>query len=213
MMCPDCSPPSSAPSRCSASSTYRSPTSVVCTPMPCSRISAWKPRFVITVTATVDLLVEREDRDDLIAVDRLAVLVDGEHAITVAVERDAEVEASLAHGALQEREVGCAAADVDVRPVGRVGDRVHDRAAPGECVRRETRICAVRAVDGDAKAVEVAAEPFEDVLEVRVGRDLHVLDASLVDRRRGRQELLDLLLVLVRELVAVRVEELHAVVL
>ena len=35
---------------------------------------------------------ERQDREDLVAVDRLATLVDGEHAIPVAVERDTEVE-------------------------------------------------------------------------------------------------------------------------
>ena len=47
------------------------------------------------MTATsVDAQVEREDRDDLVAVDRLAALVDGEHAVAVAVEGDAEVEAA-----------------------------------------------------------------------------------------------------------------------
>ena len=64
--------------------------------MPRSRISAWKPRFVITRDRDgVDLEVEREDRDDLVAVDGLAVLVDGEHAVAVAVERDAEVVAAV----------------------------------------------------------------------------------------------------------------------
>ena len=41
--------------------------------------------------------VEREDRDDLVAVDQLAVLVDREHAVAVPVERDPEVEAAVAH--------------------------------------------------------------------------------------------------------------------
>src|SRR6266545_6310276 len=36
--------------------------------------------------------VEREVRQDVIAVDGLAVLIDSEHSITVAVERDSEVE-------------------------------------------------------------------------------------------------------------------------
>ena len=47
----------------------------------------------MTVTATsVDAQMEREHGDDLIPVDRLAALVDGEHAVAVAVEGDPEVE-------------------------------------------------------------------------------------------------------------------------
>ena len=40
----------------------------------------------------VDAEVQCEDRDDLIAVDEIAALVDGEHAVAVAVECDADVE-------------------------------------------------------------------------------------------------------------------------
>ena len=42
----------------------------------------------------VDAEVEREDRDDPVAVDDLAALVDREHAVAVAVEGDPEVEAA-----------------------------------------------------------------------------------------------------------------------
>ena len=38
--------------------------------------------------------MEREHREDLVAVDRVAVAVDGEHPVAVAVERDAEVVAA-----------------------------------------------------------------------------------------------------------------------
>ena len=100
----------------------------------------------------VDLLVEREDRDDLVAVDNVALLVDGEHAVAVAVEGDPEVEAAVEDGALQEREVGRAAADIDVRAVGRVADRVDLRAAaanaaargPSTRRSRSRRRCAAR---------------------------------------------------------------------
>ena len=47
----------------------------------------------------VDAEVEREDRDDAVAVDELAALVDREHAVAVAVERDPEVEAAAARRA------------------------------------------------------------------------------------------------------------------
>ena len=86
--------------------------------MPRSSISRWKPRFVITVTATtLDAEVEGEDREDLVAVDDVPVAVDGQHPVAVAVERDAEVEAAGPHRLLEEREVGGAAAVVDVLAV------------------------------------------------------------------------------------------------
>src|SRR5581483_10623011 len=161
----------------------------------------------------VDAQVERERGHDLVAVDDLAALVDREHAVAVAVERDAEVEAAVAHRALQKGEVGRAAAHVDVRAVGRVADRVHDRAAALERRRGDTGVRAVRAVDGEAQPGEVLPEALEDVVEIGVGRDLDVLDAALVDAGRRGEQLLDLLLGLVRQLASVRVEELDAVVL
>ena len=42
----------------------------------------------------VDAERKREDRDDLVAVERRTVLVHREHAVAVAVERDAEIEVS-----------------------------------------------------------------------------------------------------------------------
>src|SRR5829696_9162160 len=51
------------------------------------------------------------------------------------------------------------------------------------------------------------------MVAVRVGRDVDAVDGSLVDGRRGREELLDLLFGLVSELPSLTVEELDAVVL
>ena len=66
------------------------------------------PRFDITVTAIASLRnraarveIERERGHDLVAVDELAALVDRDHAVGVAVEREAEVGAVLAHCGLQ----------------------------------------------------------------------------------------------------------------
>ena len=97
--------------------------------------------------------------------------------------------------------------------VGRVADRVHLGAAALERVRREPGVGAVRAVDGDPQAAQVGAEALEDVLQVRVGGDLDVLDRPLVDAGRRGEQLLDLLLGRVGQLVPLRVEELDAVVL
>ena len=141
----------------------------------------------------IDAEVQREDRDDLVAVDDRAVLVDGEHAVAVTVERDTEIEAAASRRALQRSEVGRAAADVDVRAVRLVADRLDLRAELGERARRDVRVRAVRAVDGDAQAAEVRAEALEHVLEVAVDGDADVIDLTAAGRGRVEQRL-DLLL-------------------
>ena len=45
----------------------------------------------------VDAQVEREDGEDLVAVDRVPFPIDCEHAVAVAVEGDSEVEAAVGH--------------------------------------------------------------------------------------------------------------------
>src|SRR5581483_11344984 len=122
-----------------------------------------------------------------------------------------EVEPSIANRLLQKREIGRAAADIDVVAVRRVADRMDLGAALDKRLRGDAGVGAVRAVDGDAQPRKVGAEPLEDVRQVGVGGDLDVLDAPEVDPWRGRQQSLDLLLRRIRKLVAPRVEELDAV--
>ena len=45
----------------------------------------------------VDAERERQHRDDLVAVDDIALLIDREHAVTVTVERDTEIVTSGSH--------------------------------------------------------------------------------------------------------------------
>src|SRR5581483_6178738 len=160
----------------------------------------------------VDAELESEDGEDLVAVERLAALVDREQPVAVTVEGDAEIELAARHGSLQRREVGRAAADVDVRPVRSVPDRGHRSAELLECLRRESRVGAVRAVDGDAHAAQVRTEALEDVREVAVGGDADAIDLTAAARRLVEQPL-DLLLRGVTELAPHAVEELDAVVL
>ena len=68
----------------------------------------------------VDAEMEGEHGEDRVAVELVPGRIHRQHAIAVAVEGDAEVEAALAHRADEEREIGRAAAGVDVRPVGPV---------------------------------------------------------------------------------------------
>src|SRR3954462_4720783 len=158
----------------------------------------------------LDAQVEPEPREDLVAVDRLSALVDREHPVAVAVEGDAEIEAAGANGVRQQGEVGRAAADVDVRPIRLVADRDDLGAELLERLRREACVGAVRAVDPDAEAAEVSAEPLEHVLEVAVRGHLDPVDLAAAGYR-AVEEHLDLLLGGVRQLAAVAVEELDAV--
>ena len=95
---------------------------------------------------------------------RAAVLVDREHPVAVSVEGDPEVETLFDDRALQERGVGRAAADVDVRAVGLDPDRDDLGAALLERLRREPGVGAVRAVDDDPQPGEIRAEAVEHVL-------------------------------------------------
>ncbi len=81
-----------------------------------------------------------------------------------------------------------------------------------EDARREAGVRAVRAVDAEPKSRQVGAEAFDHVSEIALRRVLEPLDRASVVGRRVQQRL-DGLLVLVRELAPVSVEELHAVVL
>ena len=99
--------------------------------------------------------MQREDRDDLVAVDLVPLVVDGEHPVTVAVERDPEIEAAVDDGPLQRAQVGRAAADVDVEAVRLVADCRHLRAELLERPRCTPRVRAVRAVDADAQRRKV----------------------------------------------------------
>src|SRR6266540_49581 len=156
--------------------------------------------------------MQSKDSDDVVPVDDGALLVDGEHPVAVAVERDTEVEVVLGHRSLQSAQVGRAAALVDVRPIRLNADRRDDRAESLERARRDLAVGAVGAVDADLEAGEVRAEALDDVIEVAVVRNADAIDLAAARCSRVEQRL-DLLLVLVAQLLPLAVEELDAVVL
>ena len=161
----------------------------------------------------LDLEVQHQNREDLVAVDDLASRVDREHPVAVPVERNPEVGPRLSNSLLQSPEVGCAAADIDVRPVGVGADRGDARAELLEGLGRDPGVGPVGAVDDDLQAREVGAEPLDDVLEVAVRRDAHVVDRPRLALERRVEQRLDLLFRLVGQLLAVAVEDLDPVVL
>ena len=149
-----------------------------------------------------------------------ALLVDDHHPVGVAVERDADVGAHLAHLGAQRLRRGRAALEVDVVAVGLDADLDHLGAQLPQRVGRHLVAGAVGAVDDDAQIVEadVAGERALGELDVALLRALDALGAA--DAVGGRQQLggrrlhqrLDLALGLVGELVAVGIEQLDAVV-
>ncbi len=120
-----------------------------------------------------------EDGDDEVAVDEVAVGVDGQHAVAVAVEGEAQVEPVGAHERLQRPDVRRPAAVVDVAAV-RFGAQHDDvGAALGQAERRRLVHRAVGAVDGDAQAGQIERDAAHEVPDVALERAFDV-------RRRAR---------------------------
>ena len=132
---------------------------------PCSSMRRWKPRFVITVTATsVDAEMEREHGEDLVAVDRVAALVDGEHRGRRRRRMRRRGRGPRADG-LSARRARSVAPQPTLMFVAVRATPIAVTSAPScsNASRSERRVRAVRAVDADAEPGEVGAEALDDV--------------------------------------------------
>ena len=105
---PDCSPPSTRSRRSSSSRTLRSPTGVPTSSMPYTSSARSQPEVGhhggddgVAPQQPAVVEVDRGDRDHLITVDQLALLVDRDHAVGVAVERQARLGARREHRRLE----------------------------------------------------------------------------------------------------------------
>ena len=171
--------------------------------------------------ATVVAPAFGDHRHGLIAVDDVALLVDDDHAVGVAVERDADVGPHLAHLARQRLRRGRSDVLVDVIAAGLDADLDDFRAKLPQRLGRHLVGRAVGAVDDDPHALERDVPAQRPLGELDVAR-LHIVNAlgAAEFGRAGehRRDLavhqrLDPRLDLVRQLVAVRSEQLDAVVL
>ncbi len=128
---------------------------------------------------------DREDRQDLVAVDLLALGVGGQAAVRVAVQGDAEVGLVLLHRGAQLVQVGGADAVVDVQ-AGRLGAQGvhHLGAGPGERLRGDPGGRTVRAVDDDLHAVQPVRQHRDQVRHVPV--EALVVLADPAHRGAGR---------------------------
>src|SRR5918993_2566451 len=164
------------------------------------------------------LQIQRHEGHHLVAVDDPSVLVDHDQPVRISIERDPDVRAAGDDGLLQDLRVSRPTAGVDVEPVRlhAEGDNVGAQLPQG--LGSDVVGGAVSAIDDDLEAVE--PKPFRE-------SRLHMVDiatAGIVDAPRApdlvrRDELyagldlpLDRLLGLVAELVAVRSEQLDAIV-
>ncbi len=95
-----------------------------------------------------------DDGEQLVAVHHMAALVHDHDAVGVAVERDADIGAHLAHLAADRREIGGAAILVDVEAVGIDADRDHVGAEFPQRAGRHLVGGAIGAIDHHAQAFE-----------------------------------------------------------
>ena len=163
----------------------------------------------------------RDHREQLVAVDQMAALVDQDDAVGVAVERDADVGAHLAHLLAQRLRRGRSAFLVDVESVRIDADRNHVGAQFPQRFRHHLVGRAVGAIDHHAQAVEAevarqrALGEFDvavvDAVDAAGAAEARALRQPLVERLG--EQLLDLLFDVVGQLEALRAEQLDAVVL
>jgi hypothetical protein len=161
------------------------------------------------------------EAEQLVAVDDAAVLVAHHDAVSIAIERDADVGAIAVHRLDHGARVGGADFAVDVEAVGIIADGEDLGAQFIERLGRDLVGGAVGAIDHDAQAREaqLAREGgFDDLDIARLGV-VHALGAAKIRRggealvERMSHQLFDGEFGLVRQLVAVGSEQLDAVVL
>ncbi len=157
-----------------------------------------------------------EDRHDRVTVHHVAVRVDRETPVRVAVVGEAQIGAVLEHGPLQDVQVRGSAAVVDVEPrrLGVDGDDGGTGGAVGVGRRRGGR--TVSAVHHHGDAVERGGDGLGEVVLVAgqpVGSGAHAADAGPGrPGGSGVEQGLDPVLLLVGQLDAAGREELDAVV-
>ena len=125
-----------------------------------------------------------DDGENLVAVDDVAFLVDDDHAVGVAVERDADVGAHFAHLARQRFGRGRADVEVDVDAVGLDADLDDFGAELPQRFGRHLVGGAVGAIDHHAHAFErdVARQRALGVFDVARRHVVDALGAAEVGR-------------------------------
>src|SRR5882757_223558 len=163
----------------------------------------------------------RDHSQKLVAVDHMAALVDQDDAIGIAIERDADIGAHLAHLLAQRFRRGRAAFLVDVETIGIDAHRDDVGAKLPQRFRHHLVGSPVGTIDHHAQSVEreLARQrtlgEFDvavmDAVDAAGAAEAGALRQMAVDRLV--EQLLDLLLDIVGQFEALRAEQLDAVVL
>src|SRR3569832_630970 len=161
----------------------------------------------------------RDHGEELIAVDQMAALIDQDHTIGIAVERNADIDAQFAHLAAQRFRRRGAAFLVDVEAVGFDADGDDVGAELPQRFGRHLVGGAVGAIDNDTQAFEAKLARQRALGEFDVAV-MHAVDAAGTAEacalrqttiERFVEQLLDLLLDVIGQLEALRPEQLDAV--
>ncbi|MNI13936.1 hypothetical protein D3C73_671850 [compost metagenome] len=157
----------------------------------------------------------------LVAVDDLAILVDDDHTVRIAIQGDTDIGAHFMHLLLQRFRAGRSAAEIDVGAIRLVADR-HDISAKLPKSQRSDLVSrTVGAIDGDAKTMKrhVTRQCAFGLLDIAIDIALDALRPADIGGfgKLGVQiaveQILDAHLQFVGKLVAIRAEELDAIVL
>ena len=161
--------------------------------------------------------VARREGEDEVPVVRTPALVDDDHAVPVAVEREARVGLAIHDESLQRLGSRGAAARVDVLAVGHVEEGEHLGAGVGEYRWGDAIGRSVRAVERDPQAFQPRRHRDEEVLVV-LDQAAHVADEPDAALGRARERAVplhqgfDLVFDGVGELLRAVVEELDTVI-
>ena len=164
--------------------------------------------------------LERQDPQDLVAVDHVAPAVDGDAPVRVPVQREAHVRTELTDGGHQGLGMGCPAVVVDVVAVGPVVDDRDPRTGRAEDLGADAEGGSVRGVQDDVQPGPGHGRRQPGAMRDVVGHEPRRLHGPADGRRRNagqlvgaQDERLELVLQVVVELEAARVQHLEAVVL
>ena len=171
------------------------------------------------IQLTVAMPSRCDERHDLVAVQLAPLLVDGNEAIAIPIERDADVGAMFNNLLAEEFRMGRATLFIDVEAVRLNAKRHHFRAQFPKHRRRHAIGRAMGAIDDDLQPVEpqAARQCAFDEFDVTAGRILEPLGTAEPGRRGELEtavvhQVFDLRLVRVGELVAVGAKQLDTVI-
>src|SRR5262245_11915022 len=150
----------------------------------------------------------------------MATLVDDQHAIGVAVERDADIGAHLAHLAAKLREIGRAAILVDVESVGIDADGDDVCAQFPQSAWRYAIRGAIGTIDDDPQSLERYRFWQSELckLDITILHAVYALGSAEITAFRelfakiGVEQIFDLAFRFIAQFVAVRPKKLDSVV-